>query len=212
MKLLLPILLAALPAFSATITYDGSLPRLFKNIEVSINGTVLSTDAGQIGVRVNAIFPALMYCADPTSALSQGPTFVTAMPDSAFNYGGRLAWLYHTYNPNLTKGWEAAALQLAIWEVIMDNGADDLLAGLTKVTSNTDSQVTNLAKTMLQASAGKSSTGLTFWVPNQGPPAVSQTLFRGGSNVLIPTPEPANAFLLGAGLILLGAIRKRDAR
>lgn len=212
MKLLLPILLAALPAFSATITHDDSLPRLFKNIEVSINGTVLNTDAGQIGVRINHIVPALMYCADPTTGLAEGPTVVTAVPDSAFNNGGRLAWIYHTYNPNLTQGWEAAALQLAIWEIIQDNGADDLLAGLTQITANTDAQVSALATTMLQTSAGQVATGLTFWVPDQGPPAVSQTLFRGLPSVIIPTPEPTNALLLGAGLLMLGAIRGRAKR
>jgi hypothetical protein len=212
MKLLLPLLLAALPAFTATITYDNSLPRLFHNIEVSINGTVLSTDAGQIGVRINYVLPALMYCADPTTPLAAGPTLVDPISEADYANGGRLAWLYHAYNPYLTQGWEAAALQLAIWEVIQDNGADDLLAGLTRITANTENQVVNLANTMLQASAGQTATGLTFWVPDQGPPAVSQTLFRGVPSVIITTPEPANALLMGAGLLLLGAIRRRSRR
>ena len=65
MRFLLPVLMAALPAFSTTITFDNSYPRLFQNIEVSVGGNVINVNAGQIGVYLNDTFPALMFCADP---------------------------------------------------------------------------------------------------------------------------------------------------
>ena len=207
MRLLLPILLAALPAFSTTITYDSSLPRLFQNIEVSVGGNVITVAAGQIGVQIDGNFPALMFCADPLTWLVLGPTPVTIVPDTSFINGARLAWLYNNYNATLTQGWEAAALQLAIWEVVLDNNSDNLNAGQTQVTVNTSSQVVTLAGTMLLASAGQSATGITFWVPDQGS-RYSQTLFNSSAALITAIPEPANGFLIGAGLILIGVLRR----
>ena len=94
MKFFLPVLIAALPAFSTTTTFGNSYPRLFQNIEVGVGGNVINVNAGQIGVDLNDSLPALMFCAGPLTWLLAGPTPVTPVPDSAFINGSRLAWLY----------------------------------------------------------------------------------------------------------------------
>lgn len=208
MKILLSLALAALPAFSLTLTFDGTIPRLFQNIEISAGGNVINTSAGQLGVRIDDTFPALMYCADPLTWLLIGPTPVSTITENLFPNGSRLAWLYNTYNPTLTQGWEAAALQLAIWEVVLDNNNDALNAGQLQVTANTDAQVAALAGSMLAASSSMSSTGITFFVPTQGV-NYSQTLFQSSAIQLTAVPEPANALLFGVGLLMMGAIRFR---
>lgn len=208
MKIFMSLVLAAIPAIGHTITYDPSLPRLFQTIEVSIGGNVISVNAGQIGVRIDGTLPALVYCADPLTWLQTGPTPVTAVTESQFPNGGRLAWLYNTYGPAVLLGSDAAALQLAIWEVILDNNVDDLDAGQTRTTANTDPQVKMLAAAMLQASVAQTDTGVRFYVPDQGP-GYSQTLLHASSPGLVQAPEPANALLAGAGLLLAGALRRR---
>lgn len=208
MRILLPLLLAALPAFSTTITYDHSLPRLYEPIEVSLAGAVMTVNAGQIAVQFDDTIPALMYCADPVTWLLPGPVPVTAVSDSVFPNGARLAWLYNTYNATLTEGWEAAALQLAFWEIVLDNNDDNLNSGQTRVTSNTNPFVAALAGAMLLASAGQGSSGVTFWVPDQGP-GYSQTLLTASAAAVTATPEPAGYLLFGAGLLFLGALRRR---
>ncbi|MFN0102676.1 MAG: hypothetical protein ACKV2U_11370 [Bryobacteraceae bacterium] len=208
MKIFLPLLLAGMPAFTHTITYDHSLPNLFHNVEVKVNGNVLNVSAGQIGVQIDGIFPALMYCADPLTWLRLGPTDVSPVIDTVFANGARMAWLYNTYNPILTQGWEAAALQIAIWEVVLDNNDDSLHSGLMQITGNTNAQAYALAGSMLYASAGQSSTGINFWVPNRGP-SYSQTLLSAAPAPLTETPEPSYRLLLGAGLLLIGFLRRR---
>lgn len=205
MKLLLPILLAALPAFPNTITFSNTVPALFQGIEINLNNTTASLRAGQIGVLMDGSIPALMYCADPLVWLAGGPTPVTPVPDTLFTNGGRLAWLYNTYNPTVNSSWRAAALQLAIWEIVMDNNNDDLSGGSIRTTANTSANIVSLANSMLQASVGQSSTGIVFWVPNQGS-STSQTLLSAAS---VAAPEPSAALLLGVGLVALGVMRRR---
>ena len=207
MKHLLLLLLAALPAIPHTITFDSSVPHLSQSLNLKLNGNTMDITAGQIGVRFDDTVPALMFCADPLTWLLLGPTGVTPVPEASFVNGPRLAWLYNTYSPTLTQAWEASALQLAIWEVILDNNADNLETGRARKTEDTEGRVVTLATTMLSASAGRSSSGVTFWVPDGGP-STSQTLFA-AAIPNIPAPEPMNGVLLGAGLLMIGALRRR---
>jgi len=207
MKLLFFTILAAMPAFPHTITFDDSVPHLSQVINLRLDGAPVDLNAGQIGVRFDGTIPAVLYCADPLTWLALGPTAVTPILETSFVNGPRLAWLYNTYNPTLTEGWEAAALQLAIWEVILDNNSDDLSAGRARKTDDTDSRVVTLADTMLAASAGQRSGGAPFWGPDSGPSS-GQTLFA-ASIQYFPAPEPLNGLMCGAGLLMIGALRLR---
>jgi hypothetical protein len=207
MKFLFFTMLAALPAFPLTITFDDSVPHLSQMINLRLDGDRVDVNAGQIGVRFDGTIPAVVFCADPLTSLELGPTAVTPVLETSFVNGPRLAWLYNTYSPTLTEGWQAAALQLVIWEVILDNNSDDLSSGRARTTDDTDSRVVTLADSMLAASAGQTSSGVTFWVPDSGPSA-SQTLFA-SSIAYLPAPEPFNGMLFSAGLLMIGALRLR---
>lgn len=214
MKSLLTLLLAALPALPYTITFDPNIPAFHETIPVSINGTVRSMYAGQIGVRFDNNAAALLFCADPNSFLALGPTEVTPVPDSSYSYGGRLAWLLNTYVPGITSNAEAAGLQLAVWELIVDGSSGNLTTGNFQTTSGTGFIETSVANALLADSVGHTATGVTFWVPTAGP-STSQTLFGNTPFIFsVPPPtqvdEPVNALLMSAGLLLVGALRYRQ--
>ncbi|MBM3783013.1 MAG: hypothetical protein FJW30_01570 [Acidobacteria bacterium] len=211
MRFLLAVLAAAFPLVATTITKDNSLPHLFQALSIEVNGNTKNVYAGQIGVYFNGSLPALLYCADPSVSLRSGPVSVYAIPEFLYAEGDRLAWLYNTYNATLTEGWQAAALQLAIWEVVVDAG-DDLSTGMFRYTGNIDPQIQALANQYLAASAGQSSMGVQFWVPSQGS-SYSQTLLGAiSASEIVEAPEPRMALPLGASMFALGFYRSHSRR
>jgi hypothetical protein len=193
MRTLLTLLVAALPAFSHTLTFDRSLPRLYQPTTVNVDGNDRYLNVGQLGIWIDGVYDIMAYCAAPGITLLTGPTDVNAVPESLFTEGQRLAWIYNFYNPTVTQGWEAAAVQVAIWEIVLDSN-DDLTGGRFRYTA--DAQIQSRAMTILAASANQSDDGVVFWVPVNGP-GYSQTLLSAD-----PTPEPP-AFFLGAAALLL---------
>lgn len=194
MRTFLTLLVATLPAFSHTLTFDRALPRLYQATTVNVDGNDRTVNAGQIGIWIDTVYDIMAYCAAPGITLLTGPTDVTPVPDSLFNEGARLAWIYNFYNPTVTQGWEAAAVQVAIWEIILDTD-DDLSTGRFRYSS--DAQIQTRAMAILAASANQSDSGVVFWVPDAGP-NYSQTLLSAD-----PTPEPPAFFLGGAALLFL---------
>lgn len=186
-----------------TMTYDSSIPALQQTINVRFDGTNTSIYAGEIGVRFDNGITALLFCADPFTALRSGPVDVTPLTTNQFTNGGRLAWMFNTYVPTFTQSWQAAAFQLATWDIVADNG-NGFGAGRIQSNSNTTAQILNFANTMLAASQNKSGTGATFYAPTNGP-TFSQTLFRADN----PVPEPSTYLLMGIGLIGLSQLRRR---
>ena len=196
MRTLLTLFVATLPAFSHTLTFDRSLPRLYQVTTVNVDGADRTLNVGQLGIWIDTVYDIMAYCAAPGITLLTGPTDVNAVPETLFNEGQRLAWIYNFYNPSVTQGWEAAAVQVAIWEIILDS-TDDLSAGRFRYSA--DAQIRSRAIAILAASANQSGDGVVFWVPTNGP-SFSQTLLSADPT---PTPEPP-AFILGAaGLLLL---------
>jgi len=204
---LIGLTVATSPAMSAmTMTYDSSIPTLSQTVNLKFDGNVTSIYAGQIGVRFDSNLTALLFCADPFVTLRTDAVEVTPLNTNQFTSGARLAWMFNTYVPSFTQNWQAAAFQIAAWDIVADNG-NGFAAGRVRSASTTDAQVLNFAASMVTASANKSGTGGTFYQPTAGP-RYSQTLFNASPDTSVP--EPGTYLLIGAGLLALSQIRRRQ--
>jgi len=130
-------LLLAAPVASADImTYDG--PGLVSQVRLHAAGllgdgkTVL---AGQYEVTYGGT-PYNAFCVDIDHYA--GSTDVTEMPLSSLRNSDQIAYLYETFVPGITNGTEAAAVGVAIWEVLYETDNNDLDAsdGYLSITNN----------------------------------------------------------------------------
>lgn len=187
-----------------TMTYDASVPTLFETINVMFDGQVRDIYAGQLGVRFNTGSSGVLFCADPFVTLRTDAVDVNRLSASSINQGGRLSWMYDSYASTITQGWQAAAFQLAVWDIVSDSG-DGFGNGRIQATTATPSGVLSTAISLVTSSQGKSSNSGSFYQPIVGA-QFSQTLFSASFQ---PVPEPGSYALIGAGLSVLGLMRRR---
>lgn len=191
-------------ASAMTMTFDGSVPALFEQIDVKFDNQNTNIYAGQIGVRFDSGMTALLFCADPFVALRLDTVAVNPLSGGQVSQGERLAWMFNSYIPSITEGWQAAAFQLAAWDIVADGG-DGLANGRIQSTSTTNAKILAAAAALVTASRGQSDSGGIFYQPTAGP-HYSQTLFEAAAN---PVPEPGTYLLMGAGLLALCHLRRR---
>jgi hypothetical protein len=193
-------------AKAATATYLSNA--LGDNATISVNGNNEDVFAGLFRVSLAgapAEYPTEFnsLCVDLFHSIYQGDSWdvnLTPLPDPNLNNGGRAAYLYSTYYNTLTSNDDAAGLQLAVWDIITDNG-DGLSSGDFRA-SNVSTGAVTAANNYLSESAGK--TGSATWMVSTG----------GKQNLLCPhsasVPEPGSmAFLGTCALPFLGFARRR---
>ena len=195
-------LLAAPAALADTMTYDGS----DLTSSVTFHGAGLITDGATMDVgRYQITYQQTAYeayCVDADHWLST--TEVTEQSVDSLTNGGLVAYLYETYAPAVTDGTAAAALGVAIWEVIHENvdPAFDITSGRVYITGN--DPVVQAANAMLATLPGsyESTTDLIVLHSDE-----HQDLLISASSV----PEPFSLALLvvGAPLAVLRGRRRR---
>jgi hypothetical protein len=145
------------------------------------------------------------FCVDLQHSVGANDTYpvdLVPLPDAGLPNSGRIAWLYEYGLPTVVDNTTAAGLQLAIWDVLTDNG-DGLQAGAFK--SNITGGVATATGTYLAASANQS--GSATWLRSPTHPDGRRQDFVGPKPVI---PEPATASLMALGALpMVSFLRRR---
>ena len=138
------------------------------------------------------------YLTDPQTVVVKSTDDFNPVPDA----GGKAAWLVNTFAATISGNQaniRAAALQVAIWEVVYDT-TNDLLAGTFRL--GTGGNILAQAQSYLSAlysPAGSYQTAHGRWLEAD----------PGQDQLVVPTPEPATLLLLALGACSLVGGRKR---
>ena len=215
-RFLLLFLLTVSPVVANTIIVVGTDTNLGENIFLRENGSNDTAWAGGIDVKVDG-HARVLFCVDLFVEINSGGTYNTALDFADTPNLKRVAWLLNNYYP--TNAVTGAGLQLAIWDIMSDNG-DGFTSGLVrKSTSNgnpTNQTVLNDAMQYETLSIGKSSTSAViyhnFSIPGGTPAQTLIGLWPNDGGPFAETPEPASIFMILSGLALIGLGRFRRSR
>lgn len=206
----------ALVCPAATITLTGTDASRGMNLNYRSNGSNTSSYAGAILITVDGTrsgtVDSIAFCVDLFTSIGLGMYDTMLESPSSVTNGGRVAWLLRYALPGVDTAEEGAGLQLAIWDIVHDNGNGLSTGSVRRHSSpNTNDQAAyGYAATYLAMSAGQSSTAGTVYrnVSFEGVPA--QTLMS--ADTLVENPEPGTWLLLGFGAGLIGLARVRTRR
>ena len=210
-------LLACLLAFGGaqadTVTITGFLGGRSAGVDLDTprNGNF---SAGEFtGLWNGNSFSAM--CVDVNHDLSFGTTYTnyTAMTPAAYGFTATQVGLFNRlytdyYATSHTNGVNAAAFQIAVWEITYDgNGTLNLGANTFTLGSGGNATAKSTAASWLSSLTPLASSAWTFTVLDSqsvtGGQSATQDLL-----VAIPVPEPETYALLLAGLGLLGFVAR----
>lgn len=209
-KFALALVTAAALYAAPTVTLTGVDTGRGANVTFLNNGTSETGFAGVILGTYNGVSVSPLFCVDLFTGIGLGTWNTNPLAPRIARNEDRVAWLYANQISTVTSVNTGLAFQIAIWDIIHDNG-DGLGAGSVSTatfTSLTAAQI-SLINAYVAASLGKSLlTGVTIYQnsnPTTGAPA--QDLI--GASVASPEPTSGVLVLLGFALVGTGAVRRR---
>jgi hypothetical protein len=200
------------PARAEWVQFEKTLAG--KAVTVSYNGATLTVFAGQYQAHLyhdpaltNSIAGFYSFCVDFDHSMTVGQVFqVNVVSTDTLSHGAEVAYLYQKYGMGLITGNnKAAALQLAIWDLIIDGGDG---FGVGNFRYGTLGTALTLANQFLDEARGQA--GHTFWLDA----SPSGTARNRGQSTLYPhsAPEPSSACLFALGGLGFWLRRRRANR
>lgn len=211
-NLSLLLLLSAAPIQATIITVTGVDWARGGMATFLADGVEESGFAGVINATYDGT-PSIFFCVDLFTNISYGDYSSSPIFPRLSRNEDRAAWLYIYALPTITTAVQGEALQLAIWDIVHDNG-DGFTHGRVQQSINSDVQVIQAATSYLALSLNQSSMGAAIYlnaVLSLGDPAQA---FIGPLQITTQTAVPEGSSIamtaLGGGvLIALGCYRRR---
>lgn len=198
--------IAALSCAASTLTYTGT--GLGNAVSVLANGNSKNVFAGQLNFTVDGQ-SLVGFCIDLYTILNRQTYNTTTGEPEGYTNGGRAAWIVENYAGQVTTAMQAAALQLALWDVVHDGG-NGLTNGSLVLNASPGNALSAAANAIVLASAGQSSNRATVFYNNTITAGIrAQTLITAASASEVPEPSTVAMLGFGAALLAVARVRRR---
>lgn len=208
-NLLMALALISFPMSASTLSVTGVDYSLGQVVDLSANGQSKMTFAGIIFAEYENT-PLATFCVDLYVAIGIETFQVISNPVDQVVNGRRAAWLIQNFLPQVMNADQAAGLQVAIWDVVHDGG-NGLGTGSLRAGAAPE-PVVLLAEQYILASVDKEVTSGSVFTHVNGPLERQQLMTLASFSPAafgVTVPEPATYVVMGAGLLILGAARRR---
>ncbi|MFM7783630.1 MAG: PEP-CTERM sorting domain-containing protein, partial [Gammaproteobacteria bacterium] len=171
------------------------------NISYSVNGNSKTTKAGMFDLLVEHVGEGdwqrlLAFCLEPDKNFAYNNPFLVVD-----NISNDLRKMWGTYFADVDTQLEAAAFQIAIWELVVDAGGGyDLTSG---------NFVLGSGQNALETKANEYLSGWDAWAALLRLQDLGKNAQGGKQDLLVEVPVPGTLALLGIGLAALGAVRRK---
>lgn len=186
-----------------------------RNLSISTNNgsSFKNVFGGELRMKeVASNFSFLGFCSDPVTTMSSsayGTSFGGS--DLLGSKGLRAGYLVNKYAPGIfalpsgsNRQDRAFALQVAVWEVLLDNSPNDITNGTFRARDTSGNALSSDLTSLINGYLSDNGSAVAkYYASNLG--SNGKPLSQG---ILTPVPEPATMLALGAGLVAFARKRR----